>query len=53
LRTALLANLREIFRQHLSQPGVRVIEKINPILRGLVNYFAIGGSSAGFSFVRD
>jgi RNA-directed DNA polymerase len=52
-RTALLAKLREIFRQRVSQPVGGVIEQINPILRGWVNYFAIGDSSACFSFVRD
>ena len=30
-----------------------MIEKINPILRGWVNYFALGDSSECFSFVRD
>jgi len=40
-RTALLAKLREIFRRYVSQPVGRVIELINPILRGWVNYFAV------------
>ena len=40
--TALLAKLREIFRRYVSQPAERVIELINPILRGWVNYFAVG-----------
>jgi RNA-directed DNA polymerase len=52
-RTALLAKLREIFRHSVSQPVGGVIEQINPILRGWVNYFAIGDSSECFSFVRD
>jgi RNA-directed DNA polymerase len=52
-RTALLAKLREIFRQNVSQPVGQVIEQINPIIRGWVNYFAIGDSSRCFSLVRD
>jgi RNA-directed DNA polymerase len=52
-RTALLAKLKDIFRQNISQPVEKVIEQINPILRGWVNYFAIGDSSECFSFVRN
>jgi RNA-directed DNA polymerase len=52
-RTALLSNLKEIFRASRSQPVRWVIDKINPILRGWVKYFAIGHSSRCFSFIRD
>jgi RNA-directed DNA polymerase len=52
-RTALLAKLREIFRRQASQPVSRVIELINPILRGWVNYFAVGHSSRCFAFIED
>ncbi len=52
-RTALLAKLREVFRQNVSQPVAQVITQINPILQGWVNYFAVGDSSECFSFVRD
>ena len=52
-RTALLAKLKETFRENISQPVEQVISLINPILRGWVNYFAIGDSSECFSFVRD
>jgi RNA-directed DNA polymerase len=52
-RTALFAKLREIFRRYVSQPVDRVIERINPILRGWVNYFAVGHSSRCFSMVKD
>src|ERR1700693_112526 len=52
-RTALLGKLRDVFRRFASQPAGRVIERINPILRGWVNYFAVGHSSRCFSFVKD
>ncbi len=52
-RTELLQKLKAIFRRHISQPVERVIVQINPILRGWVNYFAIGNSSKCFSFIRD
>jgi len=52
-RTALLRQLKDIFRRFQSQPIDRVIERINPILRGWVTYFAIGDSSRCFGYVRD
>ena len=52
-RTALLGKLKEIFGASRSQPVGGVIEKINPILRGWVKYFAIGHSSRCFSYIRD
>jgi RNA-directed DNA polymerase len=52
-RTALLDKLRDVFRRFQSQPVARVIELINPILRGWVNYFAVGHSSTCFSYIRD
>ena len=52
-RTALFAKLRDIFRRYASQPVGRVIELINPILRGWVNYFAVGHSSDCFSLIQD
>ena len=51
-RTALLRKLKEIFRRFRSQPVHRMVCVINPILRGWVNYFAIGNSSRCFSYVR-
>jgi RNA-directed DNA polymerase len=52
-RTALLSKLADIFRRSHSQPATRVVDRINPILRGWVNYFAIGHSGRCFSYVRD
>jgi RNA-directed DNA polymerase len=51
-RTALFEKLREIFRQHVSWPVEKVIEKINPLLRGWVNYFRVGHSSRCFGVVK-
>jgi RNA-directed DNA polymerase len=52
-RTALLRKLKAVFRRHQSQPVDRVVKCINPVLRGWVNYFAVGHSSECFSFVKD
>lgn len=52
-RTALLEKLSEVFRRLQSQPVARVIEEINPILRGWVDYFAIGDASRTFNYVKD
>src|ERR1700694_4284610 len=52
-RTALLGKLRDVFRRYASQPVGRGIGGIHPILRGWVNYFAVGHSSRCFSFVKD
>jgi RNA-directed DNA polymerase len=52
-RTALLRKLKDMFRRYQSQPVDRVVKLINPILRGWVNYFAVGHSSECFSFIQD
>ena len=52
-RTALLRELKECFRRARSKPTCDLIATINPILRGWVNYFAIGHSSRCFSFIRN
>jgi RNA-directed DNA polymerase len=52
-RTALYEKLRQVFRQHVSWPVEIVIAKINPILRGWVNYFRVGHSSSCFSRVKQ
>src|SRR6266849_589325 len=52
-RTALMRELKEVFRRHRSQPIERVISLINPMLRGWVNYFAVGHSSECFGHIKD
>jgi RNA-directed DNA polymerase len=51
-RTALFGKLREIFRSHVSQSVEDVIENINPILRGWVNYFRVGQSGRCFAVIK-
>ncbi len=52
-RAALLRTLKEIFRHLQSQPVRKVIAEINPVLRGWVQYFAVGHASRCFSYVRN
>jgi RNA-directed DNA polymerase len=52
-RTALLRRLKGVFRRYRSQPVDRMIYLINPMLRGWVNYFAVGNSGECFSFIQD
>jgi RNA-directed DNA polymerase len=52
-RTALLRQLKVLFRRLRSQPVSRVVATINPILRGWVNYFAVGHAGEVFSFIRN
>jgi RNA-directed DNA polymerase len=51
-RTELLRKLKGILNRSRSQPLHGVIAKINPILRGWVNYFSIGHASRCFSYIR-
>jgi RNA-directed DNA polymerase len=52
-RTALVRKLKEIFRRYQSQPIDRVIQLMNPILRGWVRYCAVGEASRCCGFVKD
>jgi len=52
-RTALLQELKEVFRRYQSQPVKVLIAEINPKLRGWINYFRIGHASRCFAFVRQ
>jgi RNA-directed DNA polymerase len=40
-----------VFRRYQSQPVDQVMQLINPILRGRVQYFAVGHASECFSFM--
>jgi RNA-directed DNA polymerase len=51
-RTALLQELKEVFRRSRSQPVEALIAEINPKLRGWVNYFRIGHASRCFAIIR-
>ena len=51
-RTELLRELKRHFLRQRSQPLERVVENINPILRGWVNYFAIGHSFKTFMHIQ-
>jgi RNA-directed DNA polymerase len=52
-RTALLHKLQDCFRRFRSRSTRALIAEINRILRGWVNYFAVGHSSRCFSFIRN
>jgi len=52
-RTVLLRKLKDTFRRFESQPVDRVVQLINPIVRGWVNYFAIGDASRCFGYIKD
>ncbi|MBA3353000.1 MAG: group II intron reverse transcriptase/maturase [Blastocatellia bacterium] len=52
-RTELLERLKKVFRHHKSQPAEQVIQRINPIIRGWVNYFGVGDSSQCFNYVKS
>ena len=52
-RTALLRTLKPMCCSARSRPISEVIAQINPILRGCVQYFAVGHSSRCFSYIRD
>jgi RNA-directed DNA polymerase len=52
-RTALLRTLKSIFKRSRSQPVREVIQQINPIVRGWVNYFAAGHASRCFMYIHD
>lgn len=52
-RTALLAKLRDVFWRFRSQPVARIVELINPAIRGWVQYFRVGDASRCFSYLQN
>jgi RNA-directed DNA polymerase len=52
-RTALLRKLKAILRSFRSRSVGELIATINPILRGWVQYFAVGHSSRCFSYIQN
>ena len=51
-RTALMRELKAVFRRYRSQPIEQVISLINPVLRGWVSYFAVGHSGKCFNIIK-
>jgi RNA-directed DNA polymerase len=51
-RTALMRELKAVFRRYRSQPIEQVINLINPVLRGWVSYFAVGHSGKCFNIIK-
>jgi len=52
-RTALLRKLQEILRRYESQPVDRVVDLINPMLRGWVRSCAVGDSHRCWGCIKD
>lgn len=51
-RTELRGKLKEVFRRHRSHPVQELIQEVNPILRGWLNYFRIGHARRHFEHIR-
>ncbi len=52
-RTKIMRKIRRIFKSRVSHPVKNVIDLINPILRGWVNYFRVGNSGECFNHVKE
>lgn len=51
-RLKLQSTIKEIFRTKRARPIEEIVGKLNPMLRGWVNYFRIGNSSKCFGIVK-
>jgi RNA-directed DNA polymerase len=51
-RSKLVAKVKDICKRYVSRPIQRVIELLNPIIRGWVNYFRKGNSGRCFKNMR-
>jgi RNA-directed DNA polymerase len=51
-RKELTEKITQICRELRSQPVMRLIERLNPVLRGWVHYFRVGNSSSCFSYIH-
>jgi RNA-directed DNA polymerase len=52
-RIKLQREIKRVFKTKRGRPIKEVIEIINPMLRGWVNYFRIGNSAKCFSIIKD
>lgn len=52
-RIKLQGKIKQVFKTKRGRPVKEVVEVINPILRGWVNYFRIGNSADCFNRIKD
>jgi RNA-directed DNA polymerase len=50
--TQILREVRNVLRKHQSLPVKAAVARVNPVVRGWVNYFGIGNSGRAFSKVK-
>ena len=51
-RKEILAKVRQVIRENWNEKLPVVVARINPVIRGWVNYFRIGNSTRAFNYVR-
>ncbi|WP_372366671.1 group II intron maturase-specific domain-containing protein [Candidatus Uabimicrobium sp. HlEnr_7] len=52
-RTKVIRKMKNVFKINCSRNILDVIDQINPIIQGWVNYFRFGNSTRCFSYVKD